>query len=402
MSQALPKKKYSNFVVALLLLFPILINSVKIFGNLILLILAVLGVYIIATEKKNPFQLPELKLLSWLTTGYFLIMLLSMLYADGWNAEFHHLGRKLHFLLVPLIALTILQVDLTLKKILLSLKLGLIIIGLITISQFLMGHPRPSGVINQNIFGDIAVIMLLLSTIQIFIETPKERMLTIIAVLFGVSAIFLSASRGSWLSLVVLFIIYINAVYKPYLKNYKNRKVFLALALSFLSIFFGTQTNVSEKVTQAISEIEQWHSGIESYTSAGLRMEMWKSGLKAASQSPWLGYGYRNANQVVSKYALNHQRTIKAFTHLHNEYMTNLVSAGIIGLFMLLLLLFLPATIFYRGLKNKNTYFYSLAGILLCAGYATFGLSHIAFGEEHINAFYVLFISLLLPKVINP
>jgi hypothetical protein len=38
-------------------------------------------------------------------------------------------------------------------------------------------------------------------------------------------------------------------------------------------------------------------------------------------------------------------------------------------------------------------------GILLCIGYATFGFTHIAFGEEHVNAFYVLFMAMLLPKV---
>jgi len=40
-------------------------------------------------------------------------------------------------------------------------------------------------------------------------------------------------------------------------------------------------------------------------------------------------------------------------------------------------------------------------GILLCVGYATFGFTHIAFGEEHINAFYILFMGFLLPRVMK-
>jgi hypothetical protein len=128
-----PEREYSNFMIALLLAFPVLINSVKIFGNLILFIFVIFGVYISIPEKKNPFQMPELKLFSWLMVGYFRVMLFSMLVADGLNAEFYHLGRKLHFLLAPFIALALFQIDLPLKRLLLSLKFGLIIIGIIAL-----------------------------------------------------------------------------------------------------------------------------------------------------------------------------------------------------------------------------------------------------------------------------
>ena len=206
MSNKYTEKKYSNFIITLLLIFPVLINSIKIFGNLILLIFAALGIYIAISEKKNPFKIKELKTLSWLTTGYFLIVFFSILYADGLNAEFHHMGRKIHFLLAPWIALTILQIDIPLKKILLSLKVGLIIIGIIVITQLLLGNERPSGMINANIFGDIAVAMLFLSIVQVFSETPKERIITFVAALAGIVAIFLSGSRGSWLSFIILSI----------------------------------------------------------------------------------------------------------------------------------------------------------------------------------------------------
>ncbi len=128
---------------------------------------------------------------------------------------------------------------------------------------------------------------------------------------------------------------------------------------------------------------------------------MWKAGLTAAKESPWVGYGYRNANKVASEYAPSNKRTIRNKTHLHNEYITHLVSAGILGLLALLTLLFAPIIIFYQKLKDEENYYYASAGILLCVAYATCGFTHIAFGEEHVNAFYILFMSFLLPKVIN-
>jgi O-antigen ligase len=398
MSKTPLERKYSNFIVTLLLLFPILINSVKILGNLILLIFTILGIYIAISEKKNPFNLSELKLFSWLTTGYFLVMLLSILVADGWNAEFHHLGRKLHFLLAPWIALAIFQIDMPLKNLLLSIKLGLIIIGVITIIEALLlgNYQWVSGMINSNVFGDIAVAMLFLSIVQIPCEITKERIITFIAITAGISAIVLSSSRGSWLSFLILSVVYISLIYKSSLKNNNKGKIFLVLFFSALIGFISTQTNVVERIKTATTGVEIWSSTGDTQSSAAQRLDMWASGLKAARNSPWFGYGYRNANTAVQEYT---SQDI-SYTHLHNEYITNLVSAGIFGLLALLTLLFTPMVIFYQNLKGRDSCL-SMMGTLLCVGYVTFGFTHIALGEEHMNAFYVLFMGFLLPKVIK-
>ena len=400
MSPATTNSRYENFVIVLLLMFPVVINSIKILGNLILLVLVVLGAYIVLTQRQNPFRIPGLKLLSWITVGYFLVMLVSILIADGFSAQFHHLGRKAHFLLTPLVALAIYRVNIPIVKILQSLKFGLIIIGVITIYQFMFDHPRPSGMINANIFGDIAVAMLFLSLVRIFKESNNERMLTIVSSIFGLTAIILSSSRGSWLSFIILGIIFLIIIYPKYINKYNKRKLFLFLFISIFLVIIP-QTKVSDKVVQAIENIQDWKSGDTKFSSSGARMEMWKAGLLASSDAPFFGYGYRNANLIASKYATQNQDMIEKFTHLHNEYITNLTSAGLIGLASLLVLLVAPLIIFIQNLKHGDKYHYALMGVLLCVGYATFGFSHIAFGEEHVNAFYVLFLSFLLPRVIR-
>ncbi len=401
MSDTHLSKGYSNFVITLLLLFPILINSVKILGNLILLILVFLGAYIAITEKKNPFKIQELKVFSWLTFGYFCAMLMSILVADGIGAEFHHLGRKVHFLLAPFIALAIYQVGLPLKNFLLAIKAGLIVIGIIVIVQFLLGSTRPSGMMNANIFSDIVVAMLFLSIVKIFNEKPKEQVFTFAAILAGLVAIVLSGSRGSWLSFIILLICYISIIYKPFLKRKKKRQLLLMSFFVMLFGLVGTQSNVSSKIGAAFVNIQKWDNGSHEFSSSGVRMEMWRAGLASLKESPWFGYGYRNANSVASEYAVHNQERIDGFTHLHNEYITNLVSSGIIGLLALLALLLTPLKIFLNSLKQDEKYFFSLMGVMLSIGYITFGFTHIAFGEEHINAFYVLFMAILLPKIVR-
>ena len=396
MGEKLSEQKYSNLVIVLLLAFPILINSVKVFGNLILLIFTILGIYIAISEKKNPFQIPELKLFSWLTIGYFLVMLLSIIIADGFNANLNHLGRIIHFLLAPFIALTLLQIDLPFKNLLLSIKLGLMAIGAVAIVGPLLGS-----MINANIFSDIAVAMLFLSIVQVFSETPKERIITFIAVLMGGYAIFLIGSRGAWLSLFILSIVYIALMYKPFIQKNRKVKIFTVVLFVIFAGFISTSSNIKERVGMAFTEVSDWSPNKEVWSSNGNRMKMWSSGLSAAKNSPWLGYGYRNESKAAAVYVSKNKDWVSVATHLHNQYITNLVSAGIVGLLMLLILLFKPMVVFYRNLKNKDTYYYSVMGILLSIGYVTFGFTHIAFGEEHINAFYVLFMGFLLPRVIK-
>jgi len=392
--------RYSNFVIFLLLSFPVLINSVKIFGNLILLILFLVGFYIAITQRKNPFLIPELKLFSWITISYFAVILVTLIYADGWSAQFHHLGRKLHFLLAPLIALAIYKSNISIVKLLFSLKLGLLLIGIITIIQFFLDYARPSGMINANVFGDLAVSMLFLSMVRIFQESHKERTLTLIAVIFGLIAIILSASRGSWLSFLILLPFFLYLSYFKFSKRLKAKN--FLIIFTALIVVFGTilaKTSVIIQFSQGVEEVQKWKDGDSSATSNGMRMEMWKSGLLASTKAPWFGHGYRNANKVATEYATLYHDRISAFTHLHNEYITNLVSSGILGLIALFVLLLAPLVVFSKNLKFDDRYYFALMGVILCIGYITFGFTHIAFGEEHMNAFYVFFLSLLLPKM---
>ena len=390
-------QKYSNLVIPLVLLFPILINSVKILSSLILLILVILGAYISISENKNPFKIKELKLFSWINVGYFCVMLLSILAADGLNAEFHHLGRKLQFLLAPFVALAIFKSDISLRNLLLSIKIGLIIIGIITITQASLGYERPSGMMNQNIFGDITVAMLFLSVVRVFSEQPKERIITLISTILGMSAIVLSGNRGSWISVLILSVFYFIIIYKRHLHHNNQYKLIIFGLLATMLILISNSQTFKKQLHNTEIAMERWSAGNIKKSSIGERLNMWSSGLKAAQESPLIGHGYRNANKAAQKYT---SKDI-GYTHLHNEYITNLVSAGVIGLLSLLALVFLPMRVFYQKLKDEESHHYALMGLLLCIGYATFGFSHIAFGEEHINAFYIMFLGLLLPKVIH-
>jgi len=242
--------------------------------------------------------------------------------------------------------------------------------------------------------------MIFLSIVKIFEENRQNQILTLSAVLMGLVTIILSGNRGSIISLIILGTSFVFLTYNHYLRGQKKLQLIIFILFSIIICMFFSQQTVRDRVFLAKQEIGQWINNEHKNTSVGLRLEMWSSSLQAFQDSPWIGVGYRNANNVVARYADDKTKdAISRFSHLHNEYITNLVSAGILGLSALLTLLIIPLKLFIKNIRHKELYFHSVMGIMLCVGYASFGLTHIAFGEEHMNAFYVLFLSILMPYV---
>jgi len=54
-------KNYSQFVNVLIFIFPILINSAKVAGDIVLFVFAMMGIFIVISQKISPFNIKEIK-----------------------------------------------------------------------------------------------------------------------------------------------------------------------------------------------------------------------------------------------------------------------------------------------------------------------------------------------------
>jgi len=395
-------KNLDSTIRLLALTFPILLINIKIFGNLILIILTLVGIYRIISEKINPIKNENLRLFTFLTLGYFFIMALSIILNTGFDEELKHLFRKLHFLLAPLIAVALYKNStINIKHLLNSLKGAIVLISTIIFFEFFYtDHAFPSGMINSNILGDLLVIYLLLSLIRIFKESPKELSFTFLTFFTGTIAVFLTGSRGSILTLAILFFIFLLSGYRKFFLSSKNRKSAIIFFLLLAMILGSSLPYMKNTYDKTMSNISTWQSNHSALSSSGIRLQIWTASIEAHKNAPWYGYGYRSENKEVAKYSNEHKREIANFTHLHNEYLTHLLSAGYIGLIAILIILFVPLYLFIKKRKNDQSNLYAVAGILLCISYFLFGFTHIAFGEEHINAFFIFMLAYLLPNTI--
>ncbi|WXT99931.1 MAG: hypothetical protein Ctma_0637 [Catillopecten margaritatus gill symbiont] len=399
MSEALSEKRYSNLVNTLLFLFPLGFLSIKASGDLILVILMFIGVYSMFKHRINPITHNALKGVSLLSLGYFAAILLSIFASDKPSELLHYVNRDLHFLFTPFVALAIYLAKVNIKTLILSIKLSLILMGGLILSQYFDGVSRPSWVMNADLFGNLTVLFLFMSWSNIQTEAVKDLSLSVLSTIFGMTSIVLSGTRGAWVSFVVLFFVWLFLLlYKKMLD--KKVGFLLLIAVLALGVFASTNTVIKNRSSEAVSEVSNWYNGVNINTSNGSRMEMYKAGLLAAKEKPILGYGYRNGNKEAAKFADTElQSSIANHNHLHNAYINTLVFGGVIALIALLALLFIPLKQFWQQLKTGKHTELAFLGIFLCVGYASFGVVNAMFGDMFMNAFYVLFLSILLPKI---
>ncbi len=386
---------FNKVATLLFLLFPVVLLTIKPLAIILFALMVVMGIYVAVKKKMNPFLISETKMLSWLSVGYFMVMLLSVLVSNEPTNAWTHLSRISYFLFAPFIALTIAQVHVSMEVLLKSFKVGSVITGIIALSGFMLASEggRFSGMYNPNTFGDLSVLMLFFSIINISSEEKWDFRFSISAAVLGVTAIVMSSSRGSLIALILLLIIYILLMLKSYQK--KN----LLTVVLLLTVSLGANLYLSHTTTSRILSVNK--EAQNSNSSFGQRLDMYKGGWKAFKDSPLIGYGYHNCGSAAARYVSQDALTQKHFLgrwHLHDESLTNLVNAGILGFVSLWALFLFPLFLFLKNYKNSVS---ARAGVMFIAGYILLGLSHTLFGYEYETAFFVLVLAFLLHQTIS-
>jgi len=381
----------------LIITFPIFIISIKVLGPLIYVLLSIIGAYYALSKRVSPLRVDEVKLFSWLALIYFIIMVLSVMLSTEPTNEWRHLSRKAQFLIAPLVGLTLYYANIPFRDILKGIKIGVLVIGSIVISQYILGNdsPRLSGMFNPNSFADMAICLTMFSIVGVKNESRREYLFTVVVLLFGVAAVVMSNSRASILSFAVMLTIF------GLLAN--SRRSWLIVLLAILSFFLlsSSMGTVSSRFSTVKSQIEQWEKSEDMVNSVGVRLEMYRAGVKAFLDSPLIGYGYRNANPVASRYASESAKNdiTDRYTHLHNEYITTMVSAGVFGLISLLMLFLIPLRLFIGALADREMNVQALLGIMLIVGYASLGITHGMLEWEYENSFFLIFLAYVMIEI---
>lgn len=396
------KINYTNYINLLVLLFFVAVVFKRTAMDVIFLLTSFTGIYFAIKEKKLPFQIKEVQLLTLLFWGYFITVIFSII-AHPKSAEVvGFLSREVYFILAPFSAMAFIKAKINLNWPILGSKLGLFMIGMIVIYENFLDVGRPSGFLNANMFANLAVLLFFIVLVASLNDNKKQQIIsTITSLIFGGVAIIYTGGRSAWIAFILLLLV---VVYLQFKQQFLIKRKIALLVLSTLSIIVllgSFNSDLNQRVSMGLNNVVEWFNGDLTMSSAGQRLEMIRIGVIEAPNIPFFGNGYRNINKsiVTDKYKHEVHDKIRSYTQLHNAYLTNFVGGGYPLLFALLLNLFVPFLVFKKAfMRNKNSLYASI-GILITVSYMIFGLFNNLFGDVFMNAFYAFSMAILLPRL---
>lgn len=272
---------------------------------------------------------------------------------------------------------------------------------------FALGIARPGGWINPITFGDLALCLALLSFTgaSLAARGGARRMLawTLAGGLCGLAASLLTGSRGGWVVLPAAVALFASAR-SPLPRRARLALPLLAAALAALA-WTLPHSGVRARVETGIADLRLYRAGDPAYTSLGVRLELWRAGLRLAGERPWMGQDMAAWKRRMHAWVEAGELRPLVFAppeppHLHNDALQVLVTGGWPGLLAWAATLAAPLCFFLRrlgagvgGVCGRGV---ALAGVLFVLAYIGFGLSEVIFWSMKSCVFYALTLSLLM------
>ena len=326
-------------------------------------------------------------------------------YLSGTDEDgIRHLGRQLRFALVIPIYFWFRRINIDVRWFVLGAAIGSIVAMLVALYEvFYLGVPRARGAHHPIVFADIALIMGFMAlAAKSIVAGSRFKYLPHLAVVCGIIASILSASRGAWIAIPALVVILFWLQWRSIRMSAKAAVIGVMLVLS-VSFYLMPQTGVKQRIDVAVSDITLYYSGETINTSLGLRFEAWRSAFHIAKDNPVFGVGLGRfddaAQQLIEQGTVRHGAA--NFAHTHNDYISQLATNGLVGLILLLAIYMYPAWVFVKKIKSPDRVVASaaVAGLCLVVAFMHYSLSETLLVRSTPVSFYSVLLMFLLCAV---
>ena len=265
--------------------------------------MTIFGIYFSIRERKLPFFHDQLKIYSYLVLAFFFSIVISVILSNNPIQGIHRIGSNIHFLVAPFVAYGIYKSNVDIKHMVLVIKLSVLIGAVYAIyGNFYLGVERAEvGADSPTIFGFIMVFFGFISIIDIWTQSNKEKLFSVIIFSLAMYSVVLS---GTLIALVICIALSCTTMFIWFIRGLitKQSLILIVIALTLSTTIFMSNKEFSNKISLAFNEIKTFSNDNDSQTSVALRLSMWSGGLKAFKQKPIIGYGYQNTGHEVSRH----------------------------------------------------------------------------------------------------
>ena len=276
----------------------------------------------------------------------------------------------------------------------LSIGVGSVLAGFTAMYQiYFLDFARATGYMPTIQFGNISLVFAVLSLVGAywFKKTSTCRkdlyyfLFLISAFILGIYASILSGSRGGWVAIPIVALFLVKTLSPK--TSFNKLFIVMSVILSLMTlVYYSSFGNVNQRVDLAVSEVKDYINTGDAHSSVGARLEMWKNAVVVGLEHPFLGNGrdgYIAKKQEMIDEGLTSD-SILNFAHPHNEVLNAFVKYGLLGVIALLLLYYIPFSIFMRHYRSLDYGSLSIAvgGGATCILYFDFGLTESFFSTN--------------------
>ncbi|HPZ08892.1 MAG TPA: O-antigen ligase family protein [Candidatus Eremiobacteraeota bacterium] len=306
------------------LVFPVSLNAgfTKIDPYEIMLLILIL-IYVIKEKKLTLFttavELPFICLI--------IISFISMLSSQNLFASIKQILKLIEYFLVFIISLNIMMGKpdrgRTIYFTMIYICLMVCIYGFIIDSIYTDRDTAKSIFVHYNIYGSYINLYLPFTISLLFFKKKlqkKELLMWIFINIILITALVLSLSRGSWVSLLSVILFYL------FLKRRDKKKFYLTIIILLISGIISVIL-MPDFILSRVNSIFKYSTD----TAILHRFDLWKSSFKMFLHHPLIGIGTGNFDYVYPDYAIVGPAYKLVANHANNMYINILTETGLSG-----------------------------------------------------------------------
>ena len=387
-------------VYGLVFLFPVAGVSVRHWFSAIFTVLVLISLWDLVRQwGKRPALIKEEKIWLWLCAAFFLSFVISS-WVNGWtHLQNRAFGVDVRYLLVVPLFLMLRQYSMAGRFLLAGVMLSAITLAAQAYYDVEVLHlARAQGPYSPNLLGPVAalVVVWLLSSWN---QWGKLRWLLPLLVLAALWAVAMSGSRGAYVGLLAMLLVWCGLFFKGW-----QRVAALIVVLILPVAVYHSFPSLAERVDVAASEVSVYFEKLEQgrHEASGainVRFEMWRAGWMVFKDAPVVGVGPNNYTEAVRKY-VGQDGLPGAVAHhgqAHNAYVDILMSRGMVGFQIFMVMLFYPLYCFLKTRQASPST--AVFGIVQIIGFAVFSITDAStFDKGNFVSIYLLCMTIFLSR----